>query len=585
MRLSIGVKMALGFGVVFLLMTILSVTVLINLSSMDEQFAFVIEHDAPVIAKANRLSKLVVDMETGQRGFIITGAEEFLAPYHKGLSDFNRIIDEEKALVSDNPSQVSALEKIEDLVKEWLKKAAGPEINARRETNENSETFRNVADMVRAGTGKEILDQIRKKMDKFIKTEENLTKQRYTRASDASDFTRNITLFLVVFSILFGGTVATAITRGITNPISKLVEVANRIAKGEQISQMDVIGDRERHDEIGNLEQSFRLMIISNDQMVEAAMRISEGDLSLLVKPRSENDILGNALITMTRNLQNQASELKGVVGGIATSTTEISTTISELASSVSETAVSANETTTTVEEVRQTADLASQKSKIVSDDAKEAQKISVAGKQATDKTIDRIGRIKNQMRSIAESIVALSEQSQSIGEIIATVDDIAEQTNLLAVNASIEAVKAEEKGKGFSVVAQEIKDLANQSKQATKKIRTILNEVQRATSKAVMVTEEGSKTVEAGVEQAVRSGEAIATLTDSITESARVAIQIAASSQQQLVGMDQVGNSMMDIKEASAQNDAGTKQLESAANNLIEQGRKLEKIVEWYKY
>ena len=133
MRLSIGVKMALGFGVVFLLMIILGVTVLINLSSMDEQFSFVVEHDAPVIAKANRLSKLVVDMETGQRGFIITGEEEFLAPYHKGISDFNRIIDEEKALVSDNTSQVSALEKIEDLVKEWLKKAAGPEINARRE--------------------------------------------------------------------------------------------------------------------------------------------------------------------------------------------------------------------------------------------------------------------------------------------------------------------------------------------------------------------------------------------------------------------------------------------------------------------
>jgi methyl-accepting chemotaxis protein len=109
---------------------------------------------------------------------------------------------------------------------------------------------------------------------------------------------------------------------------------------------------------------------------------------------------------------------------------------------------------------------------------------------------------IHDQMESVAASILHLSEQSQAIGEIIATVTDLAERSNLLAVNAAIEAAKADEQGKGFAVVAQEVKSLAEQSKQATAQVRTILNDIQTAMSAAVMATEQGSKAVDAGVKQ-----------------------------------------------------------------------------------
>src|SRR4028119_1286641 len=105
--------------------------------------------------------------------------------------------------------------------------------------------------------------------------------------------------------------------------------------------------------------------------------------------------------------------------------------------------------------------------------------------------------RIREQMEAIGESMMRLSEQSQAIGAIIATVDDLAQQSNLLAVNAAIEAAKAGEQGKGFAVVAQEVKSLADQSKQATTQVRTILNDIQKATGAAVMATEQGSKAVE----------------------------------------------------------------------------------------
>ena len=191
---------------------------------------------------------------------------------------------------------------------------------------------------------------------------------------------------------------------------------------------------------------------------------------------------------------------------------------------------------------------------------------------------------IQEQMASIAGSIMRLSEQSQAIGEIIATVNDLTEQSNLLAVNAAIEAARAGEQGKGFAVVAQEVKSLAEQSRQATAQVRTILGDVQKATSAAVMATEQGSKAVEAGVKQSTEARESIRLLADSIGEAAQAATQIAASSQQQMVGMDQVALAMENIKQASVQNVAGTKQAETAAHSLHELGQKLKQLVEMYR-
>jgi methyl-accepting chemotaxis protein len=187
-------------------------------------------------------------------------------------------------------------------------------------------------------------------------------------------------------------------------------------------------------------------------------------------------------------------------------------------------------------------------------------------------------------MESIADSMVRLSDQTQTIGQVVTTVEDLAVQSNLLAVNAAIEAAKAGEQGKGFAVVAQEVRTLAEQSKQATTQVRGILADIQKATNAAVMATEQGSKAVEAGVKQFGQAGESIQALSNSVTEAAHAATQIAASSQQQLVGVDQVASAMENIKQASVQSVSSAKQLEAAAYNLKELGHKLKLQVDRYK-
>jgi methyl-accepting chemotaxis protein len=254
------------------------------------------------------------------------------------------------------------------------------------------------------------------------------------------------------------------------------------------------------------------------------------------------------------------------------------------VATGTAETATAISETSTTVIEVQQASKQSSQKAKDVADSAQRVVQVFQNGQKAVEETIDGMNNIREQMNSIAQTVVRLSEQSQSIGGIIASVTDIADQSNLLSVNAAIEAAKAGEQGKGFAVVAQEIKNLAGQSKQSTLKVRNILNDIQRITGAAVMATEQGSKAVEAGLKQSIQAGEAIRVLAESSNTAVQSAIQIVASSQQQVVGMDQIGIAIQNINQAGTETAVSMVQAEKSARNLYDLSQKLKAVIEKFQ-
>lgn len=317
------------------------------------------------------------------------------------------------------------------------------------------------------------------------------------------------------------------------------------------------------------------------------AARMADYDLSVTFTEDTRQDEIGRlakAFQHMQRNIRQQTTQVKSGTNSLVAALSQISTTISELAASSAETSTTTTEITATVEEIRHTAHLVNDKAEHVAEGAAQVVKVYDAGKKATEDTMAGMSNIREEMEYIAESIVQLNEQSQSIGEIISTVNDFADQSNLLSVNASIEAAKAGEYGKGFAVVAQEVKMLAEQSKEATKQIKTLLNDIQKATSAAVLATERGSKAVDRGVDLSRQAGIAIQQLTDSIAESANAAGQISATSQQQLNGMDQLATAMESIKAAARQNMDGAKQLESAAKSLENLSGKLKESTEKFR-
>ncbi|HWQ35672.1 MAG TPA: methyl-accepting chemotaxis protein [Blastocatellia bacterium] len=330
-----------------------------------------------------------------------------------------------------------------------------------------------------------------------------------------------------------------------------------------------------------------RMIATPVQEMAALARQIATGDLSVSLPEQNRADEiggLGRSLRGMVAGLRGITQEILEGINVLAASSNEILAATTQVAAGAVETATAVSQTTATVEEVKQTAQVTSQKAKQVSDSAGRVTQVSQRGRNAVDELIESMSGIHLQMETIAERIVNLSEHSQAIGEIISTVNDLAEQANLLAVNAAIEAARAGEQGKGFAIVAQEIRSLAEQSKQATRQVRTILTDIQKATAATALAAEQGSRTVETGFKRSTEAKEAIRTLTDSIAEASQSALQIATSSQQQTVGMDQVALAMGNIKQASQQNAASTRQAETAARNLYDLGQKLKHLIERYK-
>ena len=403
------------------------------------------------------------------------------------------------------------------------------------------------------------------------------TKELYAPATTI----RNVIIVIGLLSLVVAAVVLIIFSGTLSRPMTRLVGVAEKIAGGD----LDVdVASSGRGDEIGALARAFTAMVGSLREKARFAKQISDGDLTVAEMSLSERDELGNAFSAMVDVLRRQVQEIVEGVNVLASSGSEIMASVSQLTSSVAQTSTAVSETTATAEEVKHTTDVSAQKAQDVSGLGKRSLEITETGQRSIEDTIRGMDRIKEQVAAISDMVVRLSEQSQAIGEIIATVNDLAEQSNLLAVNAAIEAAKAGEQGKGFGVVAQEIRSLASQSKQATTQVRGILFEIQKAIGSAVMATEQGSKAVEEGVTLSRRAGEAIDILAGSVAEATDAAVQIVASSQQQFLGMDQVVSAMANIQEAMLQMSAGTQQTEKTVHDLQTVSARLQQIVEFYR-
>jgi methyl-accepting chemotaxis protein len=535
MRWSIGKKIGAGFALALVILMIIGISSYSTLNSLINADKWQ-NHTYDVMNKIAEAFSELQDMETGQRGFVITGEDSYLEPYDNAKIKIGPCIKALEQLTVDNPAQRQRIAVLKAKADEKLS-LLDDTIAVRKKNG-----FEGALQVVVTDKGKKAMDEIRTLFDEMKTEEKTLLQQRSSQVNASTLFTKNLIVWGILFAIILLALIGFMTSRNIAKPLAVLSATASRITAGDLSIN---ISPDERSDEIGVLTKAFRQMT------------------------------------------DNFRSSITGITEGIAllgSSASEILATTTQVSAAAAENVVAVNETTTTVEEVRQAVQLSSQKAKGVSESSQKLANVSHAGQKSVEETTMEINRIRVQMESIAKTIVSLSEQSQSIGGIIASVTDIADQSNLLAVNAAIEAAKAGEQGKGFAVVAQEIRSLAEQSKQATSEVRKILNDVQKATNMAVMVTEQGSKAVESGVKQAIQAGEAIKALTNATSEAVQAAIQIVASSQQQVVGMDQIGKAMENINQATAENSASIKQTEAAAKNINELGQKLKQLVSRYK-
>jgi methyl-accepting chemotaxis protein len=613
-NLKIKSRLLAGFSIVVFFLILIGAVSLRNLAAQGALLTEFHDHPFTVTNAISNTQEHIIRIHRSMKDVALYGNDP--AELERALADISaseQAVYRDLAVARDKfLGDKSKMDRIRELMDQWKPVRAKTVDLVRHGKMQEAAAYHK--DFARA-----LVTQIDSEVEAVLKFSAAKALSFIQESQSTARTTLAITALLVALAALLAVGTALVITASIVDPLKKAVQAADRLALGE----LSVEIGSESADEIGQLLRAMGKMVVSLRSMGESANRIALGDLEVEVVPSSDKDVFGVAMQNMvtslkrlaasadrvaagdltldvlpasakdqlglsfgamTRNLRELNLEIREVVGVLASSAGEIMTTVSELASSSAETASSVSETNATVQEVRQTTDLTSQKSRQVYDSSHKSVQVAKTGRQSVEDAIGGMRGIDERMGFIAERIVNLSEQSQAIGDIIATVNDLAEQSNLLAVNAAIEAAKAGEHGKGFAVVAQEVKNLATQSKQATAQVRSILGVIQKATTAAVLATEQGSKAVEAGVRQSGAAGESIRLLAASIEESSNATLQIVTSTQEQAIGMDQIAIAIQSINQASSQNVAGSRQIEAAARNLYELNQKLQQLVSRYR-
>lgn len=320
---------------------------------------------------------------------------------------------------------------------------------------------------------------------------------------------------------------------------------------------------------------------------VSVARNIAAGDLRQQNLKVESSDEIGKLAIVFNEMLQNltaMAADTRLTTKSLTAAAAQILASTQEQAIATKEQAATVQETSTTMEEINQSGVQISNRAKEVAGIAEATIHVSKSGLLAVENNARSMKGIREQVETVAEDILGLSEKTQAIGDIISKVNDIAEQSKLLALNAAIEAATAGEQGKGFSVVASELKNLADQAKEATVQVRTILGEIQKGINSSVLLAEEAVKRVESGKQHADIAENTIRKVADSTNTSIQAFQQIIGATNQQQIGFDQITQALKNILDATFQTAAGTSQLEKAVLSLNVVGEQLRKSVEKYR-
>lgn len=335
-----------------------------------------------------------------------------------------------------------------------------------------------------------------------------------------------------------------------------------------------------------NTIEEKEYLVKSVDKMLEEMMRFANGDLTIELSS-DRNDEIGKLFEGFNSSVKN-IRELIGQVAQNVSSTAETSVKISssseQMAADAQEQSARTSEIASAVEEMTKTILETTRHSSQAAEAAKHGGEIAFEGGKVVDETIAGMDRIAEVVSKSAATVKTLGKSSEQIGEIIQVIDDIADQTNLLALNAAIEAARAGEQGRGFAVVADEVRKLAERTTKATKEIAAMIKQIQTDTNDAVNSIDIGNKEVQKGKRLADKAGESLKEIINSTREINDMIMQVAAASEQQSTTAEEVSKNIEAINNVIQESALGVQQIASASIDLNEMTENLQKLISKFK-
>ncbi len=507
--------------------------------------------------------------------------------------------------LASSDEQRTNLEKVQGLEQSWVNDFANPLVEKRRGVDSGNETVAELQIFYLQRDPSSWVTRSSNVLDDVDNENRQLLDKRHSEDQWAATATIVIAVFSSFAALALGGIIAYRTATGITDPLNRLIHVAEQIGQtGDLEHNIDVHGK----DEIGQLARTFDSMVKYLKEMAAVSEAIAGGNLGVEVHPRSANDTLANAFTRMVeglrglvRNVRDAASQVASAATQVASSSDEsaqnsmqtssaideVTSTMHEMsvnvqnmvkstqtqASSVNETSASIDQMVTSIQRVADTA-------KVLLDISNRSREEVHSGIGTMEKATDGLNRINTTIRSAGEIIDALGTRADDIGKIIEVIDDLAEQTNLLALNAAIEAARAGEHGLGFAVVADEVRKLAEKSAQSTKEISELIQSIQKEARKAVENMEKSTTIVDEGLGLGQDLNAALRKISNVVTEVYKFAQEIGAATNEQSHGSTQIARATSRLNEITHEINSAVEEQASGAQAVVQAMERMRELV-----
>lgn len=538
-RFTIGRKILVGFLFVALAISGLCGYTFMQLNQIESGYDGLLTRSAPLVFEVKDLNIELRTQGYYARGYLLSGDKAYITEYQASKQKMEQLFNNlEKKLTTPEGKQKTA-----------SLKAALAKYHEATEKTIQTRTEKGIADsiiyMSSAGAVSRDAEQQMNDLVIFLTDRMNL-RVKENQANQVKIEAIIIALDLVIIVLSIG--IALWISRRISKPLNVVVEAANKIASGD-LSQREL--EYRGKDEIGDLIRAFNLM---------------ETNLRGLISKTSEAT---GQVSSSSLNLTEGAEQSAQAATQVAEAITQVATGAEMQVKAVDEAVAVIEEMSANITQVAANANAASQASLNAADTAK-------TGEQAIEKAITQMDSAQKTVANSAEVIAELGVQSGQIGQIVETISGIAGQTNLLALNAAIEAARAGEQGRGFAVVADEVRKLAEQSQDAAKRIAEMIARIQGDTEKAVQVMNKGKVEVETGAGLVQNAGISFKDIRDSVETVSKQVEEISESMQHLSGGSKQIIGSVQQIETISKET---ASQAQSVSAATEEQAASMEEI------